>query len=597
MYGSEGGGIVIPPQTSTGDNAVNSILPQQPRPWTAAITRNILAIGVISLVLAAPAGAWDASTSDCKHSECSGGMKTIRDRKWSGNTHLWIVNRALDLLSRTNSNPVAAAVVAKMNRPTCRSNWELGIWDGDDKWADYPDYLGSHFYNATGKDWNGDTDSALTYRVAGEVKSSDSTYPNGRVAAKVRLANAGDLSTAGQCYELGLALHYMGDMTQPMHTAGLSSNRGVSQNLEGIHPLFEEYVGVKHANYPLTANDTWDGRWATSPDYVYEQSSKYFYNFVLPLLSAITHAPSDTTGCSYGLPGEIYGWAGANCFYGDANVDAQVGRILKESYQAMASFIYTAAKPRIISLAAGGGEVYMAGTESDGASNYLIRRFNPSTNAWDAVPGSAIGVGVDGSGTAWAVTSTGTVYRREANNWVLKPGQLKQVGLRATKPNAGDASDAKEGVWGIGWTQQGADFWLHKWGGTDWEAHYTGGNGVKVAISGIEPWLLQFNGSIWSRNALYNFENRVSLDVDGKGEQPMSDLACGPKTCWAIGTKAGPTPGNFVIVKWNGKGWTSVGGEAVSVTVDSTDNPWVVTAANLIWKWDTTVAGNWRRMN
>ncbi len=52
--------------------------------------------------------AWDAGTKECKHSECSG-------KNFRGNTHLWVVNRALDLLAKSD-DPIARRVVARMNK-------------------------------------------------------------------------------------------------------------------------------------------------------------------------------------------------------------------------------------------------------------------------------------------------------------------------------------------------------------------------------------------------------------------------------------------------------------------------------------------------
>ncbi len=556
-----------------------------PKPRLEAL-RPVVAAAAFLVLGNLPAGAWDAAKADCKHSECNGGTYAdTSNRRWSGNTHLWIVNRALELLSRT-SDPVAAAVVNKMNNATCRPNWELGIWDGDEKWVDAGSYPGSHFYNASGRNWVGDSTSSVTYRIVGNLHDeTNGKYPNARKAMQTRIRAIGALSTAATCYELGVALHYMGDMTQPMHTSSMSS---ATTLYEGLHPLFEEYVGAIHNRFPLRPADKWDGRFAITPDWVLEETSKFFNPRTPVLLNAIK---GSGIACTYGT---TYGYTAGWCFHGNAGVDAQVEAILRDAYQSMASFIYTAAKPRRVSLAAGGNEVYLVGDNSDGGTNYLIRRLNQ--NSWDLVPGSASTVSVDGTGAPWVVTSEGAIYRRENNNWVLKPGQVQQIGLRKTPPTAGDPADAKEGIWAVGYTRQSDDFWIHKWGGSDFGNAYNGAVGVKVAVLGVEPWLLKSNGSLWTRNALYNFDNRMSLNVDGQGEQPLSDIACGTNTCWAIGTKPSPgSPGNFNVLKWNGKGWTTVPGEAVAIAVDGADVPWVVTAANAVWKQDST--SGWRRMN
>ncbi len=60
--------------------------------------------------------------------------------RWHGNTHLFIILNALDLLARETGDPVAqAAVQALRDSPACRTRWEEGLWNmdyGDD--ADSP---------------------------------------------------------------------------------------------------------------------------------------------------------------------------------------------------------------------------------------------------------------------------------------------------------------------------------------------------------------------------------------------------------------------------------------------------------------------------
>src|SRR6185503_3332441 len=60
---------------------------------------------------------------------------------------------------------------------------------------------------------------------------------------------------AAGCYELGLALHYMTDITQPMHAASFS---GVSSPL-WLHPYFEAYVPFVQNKFP--ADGSWNERW------------------------------------------------------------------------------------------------------------------------------------------------------------------------------------------------------------------------------------------------------------------------------------------------------------------------------------------------
>ena len=61
--------------------------------------------------------------------------KTIPVRKWSGNTHLFIFNRAVEILaSRAQDAPsTAAAIAAYLNEPVCKKAFAHGLWAIDDK--------------------------------------------------------------------------------------------------------------------------------------------------------------------------------------------------------------------------------------------------------------------------------------------------------------------------------------------------------------------------------------------------------------------------------------------------------------------------------
>src|SRR4051812_10879167 len=62
-------------------------------------------------------GAWDAESSDIE----------------SESTHLWIVDRGIDLLAKHAEIRVAALVVETLNEPVCRTNWQQGLLDADFK--------------------------------------------------------------------------------------------------------------------------------------------------------------------------------------------------------------------------------------------------------------------------------------------------------------------------------------------------------------------------------------------------------------------------------------------------------------------------------
>ena len=153
--------------------------------------------------------------------------------KQGGNTHLWIVNRALALLSRSaQPGSALAGFLSTLDRnATVRQQWEQGLWDGDA--ADYVDFdgvgsshnhQGTHFYNPVGRDRSGAGTSVLTY---GGPLDNRFSCTNARQCAAFQLKYVvgraiGDTASDGKAvaYHLGLALHYLTDMTQPMHTSG-----------------------------------------------------------------------------------------------------------------------------------------------------------------------------------------------------------------------------------------------------------------------------------------------------------------------------------------------------------------------------------------
>lgn len=268
-----------------------------------------------------PEGSYRSAVSTCVHQV-----------SWRGNTHLWIVNRALDLLAKSN-DANAIKTVQTMNQATCRYQWEQGLWDADDAISD-SHHTGSHFYNGGGKDYAGNPTSVLTYLIAGVEQKA---WGNGRSNAKARLLEAGNLQqTPGpaQCYALGVALHYLTDATNPMHSSGFSA---VSLPLI-LHPALEEYVPMIQARTP--ANATWNGAMAgNTADDVFHATSVKFGGMAPSMLATMKY---DGTLCSMTPePGVTYT---GECFLHQATVDNKIGQILGESYQAAASYLYAAFK-------------------------------------------------------------------------------------------------------------------------------------------------------------------------------------------------------------------------------------------------------------
>jgi phospholipase C len=196
-------------------------------------------------------------------------------------THLWIVNRAAVLAQQQGS---AGQQINKLVMPMQGQNGNAfhdnlcqGIYDADFK-APYngPHSLGqdwymSHFY---------DPDTGESY--SDRMWPWDDPLPNALEIGRSCFIKAveaylqGDMATAG--YNLGLALHFFTDLSQPMHAGNftyLSSGPRF-----GYHTQFEEYILETQSQVtPPTAYTS--GSYAPDPDdYIigvaHNSKNKYF---------------------------------------------------------------------------------------------------------------------------------------------------------------------------------------------------------------------------------------------------------------------------------------------------------------------------------
>jgi hypothetical protein len=262
-----------------------------------------------------PAGSTRTAVSTCVH-----------DIHWRGNTHLFIVNRALELLAKS-SDPVAVAAAKKMNEKDCRTSWETGLWNGDDgALADAPGKAaGSHFYDGSGKDEQGGWTPVVTYTIARQEQTANG---NARTRAQARIDDV--VKEVKACENLGLALHYLTDMTQPMHATTFS---GISIPTM-LHPVLEDYVPSLQAGFPKVT--AWDERWTGKlPDEVFLEASKKSADLAPGLMATLK---DDGTNCTMTPEGGIT-YSGY-CFLNVPRVNAALAQIVTDGYQSTASYIY-----------------------------------------------------------------------------------------------------------------------------------------------------------------------------------------------------------------------------------------------------------------
>jgi phospholipase C len=247
-------------------------------------------------------------------------------------THLWIVDRALDLLAARSDLPQAAAAVALLDAEDCRPHWHQGLADADFKAAynqalfDVPVGASTTLLVLSGATWEShfyDPDTGRNYKGHSSPTGYDRALAH-LDGARARLAS----DRAGACYELGLSLHYFTDLTQPMH----ASNYTAADWPIKLHSDVESYAMGQQARWVAT---TWDGPGAGDAS---------------TLLLATAHAAKPHWPTLRGAIAAAYGarcgnynsyWTDhTSCWTHDAAVDNELAAELATAQRATASYLY-----------------------------------------------------------------------------------------------------------------------------------------------------------------------------------------------------------------------------------------------------------------
>jgi hypothetical protein len=273
---------------------------------------------VLISLLAAPAFAWEAS-SPYEENPDGGAL---------GNTHLFIVNRALDLL-RANDDEISKRAVAEVE--ACGDTWKDALADTDSLPA-FGDsqHFGAHFYNPT------PDDDCPTFRFFG----CQTQFSNARANAELMVFHIREghsnvergvygFSDATRCYALGLALHFMTDSTMPFHAHGFSG----AQVPVMLHPTFEAEVPRFQAFF---VERKWQPPPATmTTDAVLVAASIEAKSFFPELFAALKQSRGV---CLYSpVPGTLYL---GKCFKNDARVKAVTGDALMAAQRHTADWLY-----------------------------------------------------------------------------------------------------------------------------------------------------------------------------------------------------------------------------------------------------------------
>ncbi len=281
--------------------------------------------------------AWDAQSVD--HEEAS--------------THLWIVNRAVDVLAKhAATDPTAKRMAALMNDPTCRTQWQQGLLDADFK-AEFNNGVRdlplnpndiqvaaskatweSHFFDPdTGKNYKGATSpTAYTEANAHLGKAID-----GRLSAKEPHA----------CYELGLALHYYTDLTQSMHATNFTALDRPAK----LHSNLEGYATEIQDRYPIA---DWTGAPTGTTEAYVMQTARDSKPLFMEGVTAIVKAYKAYTGWHIlscrNIDADPWRFVERqhvdyrHCWEGNPDVDAVVGKSLESAQDHTAKYLYLVGK-------------------------------------------------------------------------------------------------------------------------------------------------------------------------------------------------------------------------------------------------------------
>ncbi len=342
-----------------------------------------LAFAGIAAVLAQPAAAWDAGPEKCKRSECTqgagppevDGIGSGANGQWRGNTHLWIVNRALDSLNKSD-DPNAKSAVEFLRKTECRNAWMDGLWDMDAGGHEDSAKPGSHFYNGAKKLWDNKSTSCVTYKggfgqcfeTSGNALTNADRHRKAALATLIRSKAKSYLAAPSSkiksiCSSLGKSFHYMTDITMPMHASGLSGGGGAWQYKLMLHPVVEEYVPViqgtaferrdclrtGECENKVDASGRFDGKihfyydvpsWepehqTKSPSEILSLASQDAQDDMKSLINALS-AWKDAN-CTYSP--EVGVTYTGRCFRGDTTVDNKLRSILKTAVKSTANYI------------------------------------------------------------------------------------------------------------------------------------------------------------------------------------------------------------------------------------------------------------------
>ncbi|MCF2506335.1 M57 family metalloprotease [Dyadobacter sp. CY107] len=206
------------------------------------------------------------------------------------------------------------------------------------------------------------------------------------------------------------------------------------------------------------------------------------------------------------------------------------------------------------------GSVFAIGKDPVGADFGIYRQ--STSGSWIKMPGSAIKITAGAGDVPWVVNSVGGIYRFNGSLWDRMPGTAKDIAA------AGDGS-----VYMVGGAAVAGGFGIHKWNGTNWTKLPGGAVRIAASAQGI-PWIVDNTGKI-------SFLGGNSTSWSGVSGS-ATDIFAGLDGSVYI-TGRNPVYGGYTLSRWNGTGWSSMPGTAVTLAVNPIGQPWAVNSLGEIW--------------
>ncbi len=254
-------------------------------------------------------------------------------------THLWIVQSALEVLGRHEDLRPAHVIRTKMTSPTCLTAWEQGLFDADFRheynngWRDLQPGASAFEIFLSGTSWKShffDPDTGRNYK--GDRSPTAYTEALRFLEQARRDMNADE---AKGCYALGLSLHYMTDLTQPMHAANFTALSMPTK----LHSNIETWALTVQSSYRVT---DWSGPPSSSAgDFILNlaRTSKRMWSTSQDVIDhAYEHAPA-ALRCTSLASRTV---DDPRCWSWDPLVRADLGRSLSRAQDVTAQYLFIA---------------------------------------------------------------------------------------------------------------------------------------------------------------------------------------------------------------------------------------------------------------